>query len=127
MHQINQTTQAKSSNIIIIQYLSLDKLIFQENLVMKERIFGPMNPIPLHEYENIYKNTKLDVDGRRSLYQDFCIGYVSACKRFAKFMRCLSGFNSLLISDQLTMIEGMSYPEFISHQTLSSITKRNTK
>ena len=36
---------------------------------MKREIFGTMEPVKSSDYENIFKNTGLDVDGRRAMLQ----------------------------------------------------------
>ena len=68
-----------------------------------------MNPISREEYNQIYRHTKLDVDGRRGMWKSFLMGYVSACKQFAKFMKALPGFSTLPITDQISIVEGMIY------------------
>ena len=65
-----------------------------------------MNTITKDEYNQIYLNTGLDVDGRKAMYEQVIVAYVHGCQSFAKFLATLPGFISLPVQDQIVMVDG---------------------
>ena len=73
-----------------------------------QEVFGTTNPISKEDYQHIYNNTGLDVDGRKFLLKEILEDIAWAMQSFAEFATAIPGFRKLPLADQVTIIEGIS-------------------
>jgi hypothetical protein len=78
----------------------------QEQRLLRQEVFGPMKPLPQHEYLRIYQATGIDVDGRREMIKHMIPCIEKAIKRFITFAKALPGFIELPLDDQIALIKG---------------------
>ncbi len=69
-------------------------------------MFGPMKPISREDYFRIYKETGIDIDGRREMVTNMVPAIEKSIKKLIVFAKVLPGFKELPINDQIALIKG---------------------
>ena len=65
-----------------------------------------MKPLPLQTYQDVYKATGIDVDGRRHRLEICGRSVSSEILAFIEFTKRLPGFGEILMEDQLAIVKG---------------------
>ncbi len=79
---------------------------FQEQKHLEDKLFGPMKPISVETYHELYRSTGLDVDNRRELINQ-CISRSDLDHlTYIAFTKDLPEFKDLPLEDQMTLIRG---------------------
>ena len=73
---------------------------------MQEKTFGPMKPISREDYFVIYKETGVDIDGRREMVTSMVPAIEKSIKKLIVFAKVLPGFKDFHINDQIALIKG---------------------
>ena len=68
-----------------------------------------MKPLPFNTYQDVYKATGIDIDGRRRRLEDCGKAASSEIYTFIEFTKRLPGFSEINIEDQVTIIKGMIF------------------
>ena len=83
----------------------------QEEKRLRESLFGPLKPLTWDEYQKIYDETGLDIDGRRKVFME-CLTNVNYSERlnehYVNFFKDIPGFKDLPFDDQVSLIRGKS-------------------
>ena len=69
-------------------------------------MFGLMKPISREDYFRIYKETGIDIDGRREMVTNMVPAIEKSIKKLIVFAKVLPGFKELPINDQIALIKG---------------------
>ena len=81
-------------------------IVAQEEREKKEEMFGKMGPIPSADYLKIYRETGIDVDGRGQMIKEAIETMDPVMRKLIAFYKCLPGFQSLPLDDQVTVLKG---------------------
>ena len=73
-----------------------------------------MGPIPSADYLKIYRETGIDVDGRGQIIKEAMETMDPVMKKMICFYKCLPGFQSLPLDDQVTVLKGKSHATEVS-------------
>ena len=80
----------------------------QEQKALQQQIFGEMKPLTGDEYNNVYHETGIDVDGRREILQKYFIPNIESCvTRYVNFVKAIPGFTQLPLCDQIALVKGI--------------------
>ena len=86
---------------------------FQEYREARKEVFGSMKPLSWNTYRDVYDATGIDVDDRKSKLE-YCAKFVSnEINAFVGFTKGLPGFCDIDIDDQLAIIKGEYFKDFI--------------
>ena len=113
--QLSPTRQYNNSHPFLC-LLSLFEFFFKETCHLRQEMFGSMTRLSDKDYDSIYASTGLDADGRMqnyALYNSHMEIYIRA---YAKFAKCVPGFNLLDIQDQVTLIKCMQLFKISFHK-----------
>lgn len=78
----------------------------------KTKLFGNMEFLPAHEYNEIYEQTQVDVDGRMKLLQDGRRDMVQIVKEYVQFTHGIPDFKTLSPKDQSTLLKASRFEFF---------------
>ena len=70
-------------------------------------MFGPLKPISKEDYFRIYKETGIDIDGRREMVANMIPNIEKSIKKLIIFAKVLPGFKDLPINDKIALIKGI--------------------
>ena len=86
-------------------------LRLQEEKKLRESLFGPLKPLTWDEYQKIYDETGLDIDGRKKVFME-CLTNVNYSEtineHYVNFFKDIPGFKDLPFDDQVSLIRGKS-------------------
>ncbi|RUS87247.1 hypothetical protein EGW08_004999 [Elysia chlorotica] len=93
-----------------------------ETCKLRREIFGNMARLPDQDYDSIYANTGLDVDGRRQTYDGYLMAMEMCIRAYAKFAKCVPGFNHLRMKEKISLIkysrnEFLFFMDFINSES----------
>ena len=93
----------------------------QDQRALQEKMFGPMKPISREDYFRIYKETGIDIDGRREMVTNMVPAIEKSIKKLIVFAKVLPGFKDFHINDQIALIKGnivfSSYWKILGNET----------
>ncbi|XP_025088100.1 retinoic acid receptor beta-like isoform X1 [Pomacea canaliculata] len=72
---------------------------------LKEEMFGPMQRLSKEEYQEVFRSTGLDVDGRQMIFNDLVEVIDLSIRRYISFVKIIPGFSSLTLNDQIRLIK----------------------
>ena len=75
-------------------------------------MFGKLGPIPSADYLKIYRETGIDVDGRGQMIKEAIETMDPVMRKLIAFYKCLPGFQSLPLDDQVTVLKGKIHNRF---------------
>ena len=81
-------------------------LYLQEACKLETEVFGPMG-LSEEEYQEVYKQTGLDVDNRQSLLSTMVVMLDEAIHCYIAFVKTIPGFSELSLADQIKLIRSM--------------------
>ena len=83
--------------------------LVQEEKTLRQALFGPLKPVSWEEYQKIYNQTGLDVDGRKKAFME-CLTDVNHYEKineiYVNFFKDIPGFRDLPFHDQVSLIRG---------------------
>ncbi|KAL3861663.1 hypothetical protein ACJMK2_007687 [Sinanodonta woodiana] len=91
------------------EYMSERYLEVYEEQKLKTAIFGSLTPIPLEEYQRIYRETGLDIDDRKEILQKTGNHIERGIQRYVSFIKCLPGIKELSKTDVIKLIKAAFY------------------
>ena len=85
---------------ILIRFFS------QEQRKLEKSLFGFENQISRNEYNEIYKTTGIDVDGRQEVVTKYLSYTQNSLQEFVDWCTQVPGFSNLSLNDQTKLMKG---------------------
>ncbi|XP_070184739.1 vitamin D3 receptor-like [Littorina saxatilis] len=77
----------------------------QEKVQLEEELFGHQNDVSAEEYDQIYRQTGLDIDGRGKVLRHYAQCMERQIRGFVHFAKGVPGFGDLALEDQVSLIK----------------------
>ena len=79
----------------------------QQKYSQKIQLFGSMDPLPANTYNEIFKVTDIDVDGRTKILALIRTELVTVIHEYVRFTHGIPAFKKLLPGDQASLLKGL--------------------
>ena len=76
---------------------------------MEENLFGVRKALSYSEYNKIYTDTGLDIDGRRETFQSLVPILEPGVENYVEWSKKIPGFKMMSLNDQLKVIKCKSF------------------
>ena len=79
----------------------------QQKYSQKIQLFGSMDPLPANTYNEIFKVTDIDVDGRTKILALIRTELVTVIHEYVRFTHGIPAFKKLLPGDHASLLKGL--------------------
>lgn len=76
-----------------------------EKYKAKVETFGPLNAVPMHEYQVLLRKYNIDIDGQWAMFKQWSVDWESTIERYCAFAKCIPEFRSLSFHDQACLLK----------------------
>ena len=90
-----------------IQFKKFFFATLQQKYSQKIQLFGSMDPLPANTYNEIFKVTDIDVDGRTKILALIRKELVTVIHEYVRFTHGIPTFKKLLPGDQASLLKGL--------------------